>query len=124
MCLPRRSLARQRREARIWRVGGASAATRTMPPVDAAGVGETTLSPPLMQETGMPIPDETTIGALASVARIEIPEERRAAVAARLQELLDLAAELDALPLDGVPPAMRYDPSWTAEEGEDERAAG
>lgn len=60
--------------------------------------------------------DRTVIAQLGQMARVSIPEDRVAFVAERLAELLAMAAELDRLPLEGVPPAVIYSPEWSEEE--------
>ncbi|MER3439645.1 MAG: hypothetical protein C4346_19775 [Chloroflexota bacterium] len=59
--------------------------------------------------------DHAALERLARIARIDLPEDRIALVAERLSELVGMAAVLDELPLDGVAPAMTFDPEWQKE---------
>lgn len=61
--------------------------------------------------------DEATIAGLARQAGLDIPADRLALTAARLSEMYELAHDLDGLDLDGVAPAMSYDPRWSEESG-------
>ncbi len=59
--------------------------------------------------------DHLAIERFGRIARIDLPEERLARIAERLSELVAMAAELDELPLDGVPPAGSFNPEWQEE---------
>ena len=59
--------------------------------------------------------DYLAIERLGRIARIDLPEDRIALIAERLSELVAMAAELDGLPLDGVAPAVSFNPEWQEE---------
>lgn len=59
--------------------------------------------------------DSIAIERLARLAKIELPEDRIALIAERLSELVAMAPVLDELPLDGVAPAMTFNPEWQEE---------
>jgi hypothetical protein len=56
-----------------------------------------------------------TVAVMARLAGLDIPSDRLPAIAVRLRELFELAAEIDGLDLDGIEPAMGFDPRWPEE---------
>ncbi len=54
----------------------------------------------------------TTIEELASHAGLPLPAERRAMVAALLQQLIDAVQAMDAVDLGDGEPALAFDPRW------------
>jgi hypothetical protein len=54
----------------------------------------------------------TTIEELASHAGLPLPAERRAIVAALLQQLVDAVSAMDAIDLGDGEPALTFDPRW------------
>ena len=54
----------------------------------------------------------TTIEELASHAGLPLPAERRAMVAALLQQLIDAVSAMDAVDLGDAEPALTFDPRW------------
>ncbi len=54
----------------------------------------------------------TTIEELASHAGLPLPAERRAIVAALLQQLIDAVSAMDAVELEDREPAVSFDPRW------------
>jgi hypothetical protein len=54
----------------------------------------------------------TTIEELASHAGLPLPAERRAMVAALLQQLIDAVSAMDAVELADGEPALSFDPRW------------
>jgi hypothetical protein len=60
---------------------------------------------------------EELVASLGEIAGLTIPPERLAAVTARLQEMHNLAAALDAIDHVDAAPANRFDPAWP--EGND-----
>jgi hypothetical protein len=54
----------------------------------------------------------TTIEELASHAGLPLPAERRAIVAALLQQLIDGVSAMDAVELEDGEPALSFDPRW------------
>ncbi len=58
---------------------------------------------------------EEVVAELARLAGFAVPPERLPGVTERLRDLYHLAADLDALELDGVEPATDYDPTWLEE---------
>lgn len=60
--------------------------------------------------------DRAVIEQFGRMVDVHLPEDRIGLVAERLAELFTMAAELDRLPLEGVPPAMTYRSEWPEEE--------
>jgi Asp-tRNA(Asn)/Glu-tRNA(Gln) amidotransferase C subunit len=60
--------------------------------------------------------DRAVIEQFGRMVHVHLPEDRIGLVAERLAELFTMAAELDRMPLEGVPPAMTYRPEWPEEE--------
>lgn len=57
--------------------------------------------------------NEELVASLGAVAGLRFPAERLAAITRRLRELHVMAVELDELDLNGVEPAVLFDPTWS-----------
>lgn len=69
--------------------------------------------------------DRETVNRIAELARLEIPEARRDAVAAELTRILDFVATLDRLDAaGGAPPAFAAPDGGLREDREDGRRLG
>lgn len=62
--------------------------------------------------TARPVFDESTIAGLARVARLELSDERQAAVGPALTGIYKLVDQLDRVDLSDVPPATAFDARW------------
>lgn len=59
--------------------------------------------------------DEQAVALMGRTVGLQFPVERLGAIAQRLREMHELAADLDAVDLDGVEPAGRFDAAWPEE---------
>ena len=59
-----------------------------------------------------PVFDDALVAELARVARLPLPDERRAGAGGLLQVVNGLLDQLDRLDLADVPPATAYDARW------------
>jgi len=60
---------------------------------------------------------EELVTQLTEIAGYRVAPERVGIVTDRLQDLYELAAQLDGLDLTGYDPAIDYDPTWSVPEG-------
>lgn len=67
-----------------------------------------------------PVVDEAAVEAMARAVGYELAPERRAIVAERLNEMYAIAADLNTIDIQNVPPAAMFVPTWPIELTEEE----